>query len=148
MSKVVILDTSFVTNWLKPNKNKQEAEQFNKFEEQIKNKQIVVAYPTPVVAELLMGPVKSVSNDILSKTTKTLSFDYKASVECAHLFGKKPGIGKAKTKFDCQIIAIAKTNNISTIYTDDNQLKSRAEELGIKIVTSKDLPLNLQASLF
>lgn len=148
MSKTVILDTSFVTNWLNPNKNKDEVEQFSKFEEQIKKKQIVVAYPTPVVAELLMGPVKNVSNDILGKATKTLPFDYKSSVECACLFGKKKGEGKTKTKFDCQIIAIARTNNIDTIYTDDNQLKNRAEELGIKVVTSKDLPLNIQKSLF
>ena len=42
MSKTVILDTSFVTNWLNPTKNKDEAEQFSKFEEQIKKKQILI----------------------------------------------------------------------------------------------------------
>lgn len=84
MSKVAILDTSFITNWLNPKKDKEEIEKFKNFEDLVRKKKIIIAFPTPVISELLMGPVKSVSDDILGKNIKKLSFDYKASVECAN----------------------------------------------------------------
>ena len=148
MSEIAILDTSFITNWLNPNKNKEEIERYRVFEDWVKNKKIVIAFPTPVISELLMGPVKSVSDDILGKNIKKLPFDYKASVECANIFAKQKGESKVKVKFDCQIIAIAKANNITTIYSDDEQLKKRAENQNINVITSKELPLSLQTSLF
>lgn len=89
MSKIAILDTSFITNWLNPKKNKEEVEKFRNFEDSVKKKKIIIAFPTPVISELLMGPVKSVSDDILGKNIKKLPFDYKASVECANIFGKQ-----------------------------------------------------------
>ena len=148
MSKIAILDTSFITNWLNPKKNKEEVEKFRNFEDSVKKKKIIIAFPTPVISELLMGPVKSVSDDILGKNIKKLPFDYKASVECANIFGKQKGEAKVKIKFDCQIIAIAKANNITTIYSDDEQLKKRAENQNINVITSKELPLSIQTSLF
>lgn len=148
MSKIVILDTSFITNWLNPKKSKDDTERFSNFEDLIKNKKVVIAIPTPVVSELLMGPVKSVSDDILGKSVKKLSFDYKASVECAHIFGKNKEETKVKVKFDCQIIAIAKSTGIKTIYSDDTQLRKRAEKQGIEVIASTELPLSAQASLF
>ena len=41
----------------------------------MKKKKIIIAFPTPVISELLMGPVKSVSDDILGKNIKKLSKD-------------------------------------------------------------------------
>ena len=70
MSKIAILDTSFITNWLNPKKNKEEVEKFRNFEDSVKKKKIIIAFPTPVISELLMGPVKSVSDDILGKNIK------------------------------------------------------------------------------
>lgn len=61
---------------------------------------------------------------------------------------KEPEGSKAKIKFDCQIIAIAKANNITTIYTDDEQLTKRAKKLGIEVISSEELPLEAQPSLF
>ena len=148
MSKIAILDTSFITNWLNPKKNKEEVEKFRNFEDSVKKKKIIIAFPTPVISELLMGPVKSVSDDILGKNIKKLPFDYKASVECANIFAKQKGESKVKVKFDCQIIAIAKANNITTIYSDDEQLKKRAENQKITVFTSEELPLSPQPMLF
>ena len=123
------------------------------FENLIKQKKIIIAIPTPVITELLSGPVKKVSNEVLGKNIKVLPFDYRASIECADIFGyknkkKEPEGSKAKIKFDCQIIAIAKANNITTIYTDDEQLTKRAKKLGIEVISSEELPLEAQPSLF
>ena len=148
MSKLVILDTSFVSNWMNPKHSIEDRERFENFEEDLKQKKISIAFPTPVISELLAGPIKSVSDDLFGKSVKKLSFDYKASIECASLFGNQKGGLKSKIKFDCQIISIAKTNNIDTIYCDDEQLKKRAQNLGIKIITSKELPLKAQRELF
>lgn len=148
MSKLVILDTSFISNWMKPYHNSEETERYNNFEELIKHKKVAIALPTPVITELLAGPVKSVSNDVFGKTVRKLPFDYKASIECANLFGGQSGGAKAKIKFDCQIIAIAKAYNIDTIYCDDDQLKKRAESVGIKVIKSQDIALKAQRELF
>lgn len=120
MSKIAVLDTSFITNWKSPDKTKEEQEKYDLFENLIKQKKIIIAIPTPVITELLSGPVKKVSNEVLGKNIKVLPFDYRASIECADIFGyknkqKEPEGSKAKIKFDCQIIAIAKANNITTI---------------------------------
>lgn len=148
MSKLVILDTSFVSNWVNPNHSSEDKERYDNFGELIKNKKVAIALPTPVITELLAGPVKSISDDIFGKTVRKLPFDYKASVECANLFGGQTGSSKAKIKFDCQIIAIAKAYNIDTIYCDDDQLKKRAEKVGIKVIKSQDIELKAQRELF
>ena len=145
MSKIAVLDTSFITNWKSPDKTKEEQEKYDLFENLIKQKKIIIAIPTPVITELLSGPV--------GKNIKVLPFDYRASIECADIFGyknkqKEPEGSKAKIKFDCQIIAIAKANNITTIYTDDEQLTKRAKKLGIEVISSEELPLEAQPSLF
>ena len=153
MSKIAVLDTSFITNWKSPDKTKEEQEKYDLFENLIKQKKIIIAIPTPVITELFSGPVKKVSNEVLGKNIKVLPFDYRASIECADIFGyknkqKEPEGSKAKIKFDCQIIAIAKANNITTIYTDDEQLTKRAKKLGIEVISSEELPLEAQPSLF
>ena len=153
MSKIAVLDTSFITNWKSPDKTMEEQEKYDLFENLIKQKKIIIAIPTPVITELLSGPVKKVSNEVLGKNIKVLPFDYRASIECADIFGyknkqKEPEGSKAKIKFDCQIIAIAKANNITTIYTDDEQLTKRAKKLGIEVISSEELPLEAQPSLF
>lgn len=153
MSKIAVLDTSFITNRKSPDKTKEEQEKYDLFENLIKQKKIIIAIPTPVITELLSGPVKKVSNEVLGKNIKVLPFDYRASIECADIFGyknkqKEPEGSKAKIKFDCQIIAIAKANNITTIYTDDEQLTKRAKKLGIEVISSEELPLEAQPSLF
>ena len=153
MSKIAVLVTSFITNWKSPDKTKEEQEKYDLFENLIKQKKIIIAIPTPVITELLSGPVKKVSNEVLGKNIKVLPFDYRASIECADIFGyknkqKEPEGSKAKIKFDCQIIAIAKANNITTIYTDDEQLTKRAKKLGIEVISSEELPLEAQPSLF
>ena len=56
---------------------------------------------------------------------------------------KKEGVSSTwnKVKFDRQIVAIAKINKVSTIYSDDGNLKTFANAQGISVMTIGQLPL-------
>jgi len=56
---------------------------------------------------------------------------------------KKSGIlaPHNKVKFDRQIVAIAKVENVGTIYSDDQDVKALADRCGIQVVRVEDLPL-------
>jgi len=110
--------------------------------------------PTPVLSELLVG-AGNAKNQYLSEiqTSGALTiapFDVKAAVELAFLLdgdGKrpKPPLSKqeswAKVKFDRQIVAIAKVNKVTAIYTDDKTLSAVAKANGIHPHHTWDLPL-------
>ncbi|GMO11120.1 MAG: hypothetical protein Ta2D_13370 [Rickettsiales bacterium] len=101
------------------------------------DKNIVV--PTPALTEFLLG------FSILESRIKIFNhikenfiikdFDTNSALECANLLNNFDKAQKTeswqKTKFDFQIIAIAKANNINTIYTNDKQVKKIAELNGI-----------------
>ena len=144
MSKI-ILDTSFISHWKDPQKTQQEERQFSFFEETLEKNKSRIFIPTPVLAELLMGPFKNCIPS-LSKNVRILPFDEKAAIECAEIFKdtkqpKSEDSGKAKIKFDCQILSIAKTNDINVIYSDDDQLIKRATKVGVKIIKTTDLEM-------
>ena len=79
------------------------------------------------------------------------AFDTKASIELAliaeaekKLTGHKKGDSTAtwsKVKFDWQIIAIAKANNVSTIYSEDGDIRKLAPRYGIAVKSVNDLDL-------
>ncbi|MGD9562551.1 MAG: hypothetical protein AB7F88_10645 [Pyrinomonadaceae bacterium] len=81
-------------------------------------------------------------------------FDTRAAIELASMYNveKKTLTGKklaafnsvdtkTRLKFDRQIIAIAKANNIKTIYSDDNGVKTFGEFHGLEVIRSFELPL-------
>jgi hypothetical protein len=47
---------------------------------------------------------------------------------------------KVKTKFDVQIVAIAKVNGADIIYSEDTDIVRLGAEVGIKVVPVADLP--------
>jgi predicted nucleic acid-binding protein len=113
-----------------------------------------VVIPTPVLSELLVraGDAK---NDYLLAITRTYAFmvapfNEKAAVELAFLLEATLKAPKrkltpketwAKIKFDRQIIAIAKVNNVSVIYSDDMGLTTVAKANGLTVIHTWELPL-------
>jgi len=119
--------------------------------ERAKEKIIV---PTPALSELLVraGDAGPEYLDILGKaaTFKIVDFDQRAAVEVAAATrealdtGSKKGGSEsswAKIKFDRQIIAIAKVEGASTIYSDDGDIVRFSKNSAITVVGVSDLSL-------
>jgi predicted nucleic acid-binding protein len=113
-----------------------------------------VFVPTPVLSELLVGAGNAKNQylaEVQSSGALTIApFDVKAAVELAFLLdgdGKRPKTTMskqdtwAKLKFDRQIVAIAKANKVTDIYTDDTTLTAVAEANGIRAHRIWELPL-------
>lgn len=156
-----IFDTSYLSVFLNANPPvpKDRAEQPVKFFKErvatlITNLNAVdeiVGVPAPALAELLVraGAQKadfvSVFND--QYKFEILPFNTRAAIEAAELIekikadtkGKHEGTW-AKVKFDNQIIAIAKAEGASVIYSDDTGIERCAQRVGIRVLRICDLP--------
>jgi predicted nucleic acid-binding protein len=115
---------------------------------QAKEEKIVI--PTPSLGEILVGAGEAgpafVDTLRTSRHFRIAPFDEKAAVEFAasqvdkRRQGKKSAASRTKAKFDDQIVAIAKTEGASAIYSDDPDIKAIAEP-SIKVIGIADLPL-------
>lgn len=101
-----------------------------------------ILLPTPVIAELMaaIGPSAEQYVTIVrrSRVFEIASFDEKAAIELAFLnrdvFAAQDGAREEayqKVKFDRQIVAVLKSRNATTIYTDDRNLSKRAQLCGM-----------------
>jgi hypothetical protein len=113
---------------------------------------IVIA--TPALSELLVraGPAGTALVAQIQKSAvfRIAPFDTRAAIELATMTHaaltageKRNGIQApwSKVKFDRQIVAIAKVENATAIYSDDNSLIAFAEANGITAIRLADLPL-------
>jgi hypothetical protein len=124
---------------------------------EVSRERIVIA--TPALAEFLVLADKdgsSLLNEIsLRGNFYIRPFDQMAAVELAamELMARERGSKRSpaaerapwqKIKIDRQIVAIAKLNQAHTIYSDDNDVRNIAEELGIRVIScwQLDLPVS------
>lgn len=124
--------------------------------EQLQKEGARLIVPTPVMAEVLM---KASSQQFL-EIQQTLQenvvfriepFDSRAALELGIMNrqdslqkkGRKldPAATYAKLKFDRQIVAIAKVNGATTIYSDDGDLRTFAKKFGIEPIGLGQIPL-------
>jgi predicted nucleic acid-binding protein len=113
-----------------------------------------IIIPTPALSELLViagaaGP-KYLSEINGRSCFKVSDFDQRAAVEAAaqtrdaiRAGFKRQGSEApwAKIKFDRQIVAIAKVENVKTIYSDDEDVERYAKAIGIEVKRAESLPL-------
>lgn len=113
-----------------------------------------IVLPTPVLGEFLVVAGKN-GPDYLAKIAamKTIlvkPFDELAAIELAAIEtadrskgDKRGGVASPwnKVRFDRQIVAICKVNNVSKIYADDSDLRKFAAKVGITAIGSWELPL-------
>lgn len=118
------------------------------------NNRETVIIPTPVLCEFLIL-AKEDGPDYLtrihdSSNFRVVPFDERAAIELAAIHvsiaaskGKRGDDGGtwAKIKFDRQIVAIAKANQATSIYSDDNSLGNFANSVGLRVVRTWELPL-------
>jgi len=119
--------------------------------------QVEVIVPAPALAEALCRSDAS-PNAVLPlledmSRVRIAAFDERAAIEFGEMFRGRTGetgpttTGKVKFKFDLMILAIAKVEAVSTIYTDDEELQRRARAAGMKAVGFWELDLPRQQSL-
>jgi len=110
-----------------------------------------VIIPAPVLSEILVhaGDATDDYVQILQQSPFRIApFDTRAAIECADaiakfgLKGKDKDHTRAKVKFDRQIVAIAKVEQVETIYSDDAHIDTIAKQVDLKVVRSFELELD------
>jgi len=117
-----------------------------------------VLIPTPSLSEILvkMGEAKPNILETLKKTTRFIiaPFDERAAIELAAMTdaaikrGDKRNGSKAtwaKVKFDRQIVAISKINQISIVYSDDDGVRAIGTREGMRVLGVGDIPIRRKA---
>ncbi len=132
--------------------------------EKLTKARTVIIIPTPVLSEVLIkadaaGPT-ILATIQRSSAFRVVGFDARAAVELAQMTNqfasaadKRAGINApwSKIKFDRQIVAIAKVNRASAVFTDDDQLIGFAGLNDLHCVRVADLPIPpsaMQGELF
>ena len=115
--------------------------------ETLEKRRETVVIPTPALSEVLVhandaGPgYLEILNT--SRCFRIEPFDQRAAVELATMTREALEEGnlragtqatRAKLKFDRQIIAIARTQNETTIYSDDDDIATLAEPLELEVI--------------
>jgi predicted nucleic acid-binding protein len=112
-----------------------------------------ILIPTPALSEYMVhaeaAGVKYLAIMSKSAVFKVVDFDTRAAVEAAEITreakerGDKKGGGTepwGKIKFDRQIVAIARVNNSSRIYSNDGGFKNIVGTKGPQVLSFADLP--------
>lgn len=113
-----------------------------------------IILPTPALCEFLVlagkdGPTY-LEKIHESKTMLVRPFDEMAAIELAAIEYGSRGKGDkrsgatapwTKVKFDRQIVAIAKVNGATRIYSDDNDVIKFGAKAGLEVVSTWNLPL-------
>ena len=129
-------------------------DRIEKLQEDLDGESERIILPTPVLSEFLIlagrdgpGYLEKLSG---MKNILVKPFDQVAAVELAAVDvedrlkeGKRAGSASpwAKLRFDRQIVAIAKTNGATRIYSDDEDVMKFARRLGIEVIRTWELPL-------
>lgn len=114
-----------------------------------------IIIPTPVLAEVLVHAAHAGAEYLRrlkqSSSFRIEPFDDRAAVEVAIMIredlqadlGKRGGLQAtwAKVKFDRQIVAIAKVNGASVLYSDDPDIRVFGQRAGLTVISTSQLPL-------
>ena len=113
-----------------------------------------IVIPTPALAEVLVKAEKAAPDYLTefdrNRHFKLAGFDKRAMIEFvamerermdgATIVAESPR-SKPKAKFDQQIVAIAKVENATTIYSDDDDIRKLAKRHNIEVIGIAQLPL-------
>lgn len=117
---------------------------------ELQQSKATIVIPTPTIAELLVRAGTAGPDWLRILTTsryfRAAPFDVLAAVECSLMSKARLGAGKvadssrAKAKFDEQIVAIARVERASIIYSDDGDIRRLAGD-NIQVRGMEDLLL-------
>jgi predicted nucleic acid-binding protein len=112
----------------------------------------VIGVPAPAMAEVLVraGAATPQYLQHLQDTAKfqIIPFGMRAAIEAAELVAKIKAANKsqpidnwAKVKYDVQIVATARAENATLIYSDDKQMEVHGTRVKLPVIRICDLPL-------
>lgn len=121
----------------------------------LSKRKVKIVIPTPALSEALVRAGAVAGENYLARIKKSRwfkieSFDERAAIEVAEMTrsaidhgDKKDGSDAtwAKVKYDRQIVAIAKVNSASAIYSDDINLASFAKRAGLHVINIAELDI-------
>tara|TARA_R110002020_G_scaffold468054_2_gene692043 strand:- start:3293 stop:3823 length:531 start_codon:yes stop_codon:yes gene_type:complete len=133
------------------------AERIKHLVDVLSNAKEKIVIPTPVLSELLVHAGEATNHylEVLNSQAvfRIASFDQKAAIEAAIAMGEAIGRGgirvdatdpnatRGKVKFDRQIVAIAKAEGATAVYSDDGDVVKYAQQAGLKAYRTIDLDL-------
>lgn len=151
---MIIFDANILISLAQGSEGEDTYERIAGLVQELNQKKQVIGIPTPAWAEYLCGSdiasVQIIEAVKKKGAIRILPFDEKAALETALIqraaasFGKKKGANNApwqKVKIDRQILAVARCNQVTTIYTDDDNMIAEANRLGIQAIRSSEIPL-------
>ena len=113
-----------------------------------------VIIPTPALSEVLVHAEQAVSEylAILHKSSsfRIVPFDERAAIELATVthdainkaqYRIGSNATRATLKFDRQILAIARVEGETTVYSDDSHMRTLGSQIGIQVIPTHQLPL-------
>lgn len=113
-----------------------------------------VVIPTPALSEVLVHADQAVGEylDKLHRSSafRIVPFDERAAIELAVITREAIAKGqfrigtdatRATLKFDRQILAIARVEDQTTIYSDDGQMGTLGAQMGIEVIQTHELPV-------
>jgi hypothetical protein len=162
---MVGFDTTFLTLMFVPNAKHSIADAKARVEfllSDLSGRGDQILIPTPALSEILVRSGKA-RNAIIQKLTKNprfviAPFDLRSALELAVMndaalsrSDKKEGSAAtwAKVKFDRQIVAIAKVERVSCIYSEDKDVRSIGKREGLSVLGVADItiPIGTQFKL-
>jgi len=110
-----------------------------------------IIIPTPSLTEYLMRAGKA-RDELMAKLSSSRyfriePFDQRAATECALLLGEhwdsatRKQVSRTKFKFDWQIVSIARSRNVTRIYSDDTDLHRIGKTLHLDVKGIDELPI-------
>jgi hypothetical protein len=127
---------------------------FTFLEQQINKSGGTLLIPTPALSEVLVGLAEAAPSVLeridKSSRFKVADFDTRAAIELAIMTrealeagDKKAGSAEPwqKVKLDRQIVAIARVYNVTEIYSDDSGVKAFADQIGMRVIRSWEMPI-------
>lgn len=154
MSGKVIFDTNFLTyfsdsaggfNFTPEDASDTLEARFDLLVDQLTDTTKEIIIPSPVLAEVLAAPHANESKilSLISSQSqmKISDFDQRQSIEFGHMFRsiKRGPENRNSFKFDLLILACARVESASAIYTADENLQKKARNLGIQAISFQDL---------
>lgn len=147
----VVFDTSFLIALLDPNAEGDARLSF--LLQMLDRSRTTILIPTPALCEVLIG-ARDTAPEYLRVITgqsrlRVVPFDERAAVEAAaaHRDALRAGDKKEgarswmKVKFDRQIVAIAKVEGATAIYSNDHDIKRFAARDAIEVISFEELLL-------